>query len=162
MADVYQVVTECAYVTQQTTAGKATILMMKGSLVPADSPSLKHLLDNGFVVKVGGDETGGLNADGVTLAEANADDKSKQDTANETEAQDDGGKDDESPVEDAAVTDRRNTAREKLSKLGGKVPDGRQGDDVLVEYLVGRGYRYEDISKADKAELLDLVKQSQN
>lgn len=56
------------------------------------------------------------------------------------------------------LAEKRADAQGKLAELGG-VPDGRSSQAVWVEYLVGRGGRYEDLAKADKADLQKLAKQ---
>lgn len=175
---VYQVVGECAYATVDTPMGRARTLLYKGALVPAGSPDLKHLLSTGLVAEVGGEETGGVNADGVTLAEA----QGKVDVPATTESTEPAvapspaevlttavaagtpGADEPSAEEKAAkeLADRRAAAREKLTALGGKAPDGRASQDVLVEYLVAQGGNYDDLSRAEKSDLVDMVKARQS
>lgn len=177
---IYQIVGECAYVTEHTALGQTRILRYKGALVAADCPDLKHLLSTGLVAKVGGEETGGVNADGVTQAEA----EGKVDTpaasaaaVADTEpapspaevqaaavAAGTPGAEEPSAEEKAAadLAGRRAAAREKVTALNGKAPDGRASQDVLVEYLVGQGGDYDELVKADKSDLVEMVKARQS
>ncbi|MCX5066653.1 hypothetical protein OOJ91_12265 [Micromonospora lupini] len=168
----YQLVGECAYISTNTALGRAKVLMHKGALVPDDAPELKHLLSIGMAARVGGDETGGVNAAGEPAAVADgivvpAPDGSRALAPAEPEQ--------DTPADDAPVgeqsdedksaadtAERRRVAREKLAALGGKTPDGRQSADVLVEYLVAQGGSYDDLARAEKPDLLDLVKQRQS
>lgn len=61
---------------------------------------------------------------------------------------------------DSGVDAKREAARSKLDSMGG-VPDGRASKDVLVEYLVRQGGSYDDLAKADKADLVEMVKSRQ-
>ena len=65
----YQVVAECAHATVDGPYGRMVQLLYKGALIPGDAPQLQHLLKNGFVVKVGDDETGGVDAAGIPSSE---------------------------------------------------------------------------------------------
>lgn len=173
---LYQVVGECAHITEPTSMGPAKVLRYKGALVPADAPELKHLLDLGIVAKVGGDETGGVNADGVTTAEADGkaetpgaraagepDRKDAEQVMLEANAAGTGNGSEPSAEEKAAaeLAERRKTAQDKLAGING-VPDGRASKDVLVEYLVQQGGSYDDLVKADKADLAEMVKSRQS
>jgi hypothetical protein len=73
MAAQYQVVAECAHVTLDGPSGRFVTLLLKGALVPADAPELERLVRDGFVAKVGGDETGGVDASGVPAGAYTAD-----------------------------------------------------------------------------------------
>jgi hypothetical protein len=68
-----QVTSECAYVTVDTHVGRARQLLMKGAVFPADAPEARHLLDSGMAVLVGGDVTGGVDADGNPQAAVEGD-----------------------------------------------------------------------------------------
>lgn len=57
---------------------------------------------------------------------------------------------------DPEVGQRQAAARAKLAETGG-TPDGRASNDVLVEYLVGKGYARAEVEKADRNELRKLV-----
>lgn len=70
MSDMLQITAECAYVTTDTASGRTRVLMYKGAIIPADTPEAKHLLDSGMAVPVGGEVSGGLNADGEPDAAA--------------------------------------------------------------------------------------------
>ncbi|MFY1595484.1 hypothetical protein [Micromonospora sp. WMMD737] len=167
----YQLVGEGAYVSTNTALGRAKVFVLKGALIPEDAPELKHLLDIGMAARVGGDETGGVNADGEPAAIAdgtvvpNPDgsralapaDEETTDTAPSA-----AGPEPSADDKDTADTaERRRVAREKLAALGGKAPDGRSHPDVLVEYLVAQGGSYDDLVRADKSDLLELVKARQ-
>lgn len=173
---VYQIVGECAHVTEATAMGVARVLRYKGSLVSPDEPNLKHLLDTGLVAEVRGAGTGGVNADGVTLAEAEGEvdtptgdttpaepAPTPEETLTAAVAAGTPGAEEPSAEEKAAkeLTERRAAAQEKLAALGGKAPDGRSHPDVLVEYLVAQGGNYDDLVKAEKPDLLDMVKTRQ-
>jgi hypothetical protein len=60
---------------------------------------------------------------------------------------------------DAELAEKRATAKAKLPE-DGSAPDGRASKDVLVEYLAGKGYSYDELVKQDPAELKALAKQS--
>lgn len=142
MSDTYQVIGECAHATVDTPHGRAKILLYKGALVPAEAPELEHLLSTGLVAKVSDEETGGVNADGVTVTEA------------EQKAQ--------GPEADAAakLAADREAAQAKLPP-DGSMPDGRASQAVWVEYHVAQGGNYEELSKQDKPTLVELAKSRQ-
>lgn len=178
---IYQVVGECAHVTELTALGKTVVLRYKGATVSPDAPELKHLLDQKLVAKVGDDETGGVNADGVTLAEARGDvhpsgalPPAEEDdrrspaevltaaTAATTAFSDEPSAEEKAAAELTETNERRQAAREKLAKLDGKAPDGRHHEDVLVEYLVAQGGNYDDLVRAEKSDLVEMVKSRQS
>lgn len=163
MPGVFQVVAECAHATVNTAYGRMWVLLDKGALVPADAPELPRLLDIGYVVQIGG-ETGGVDAEGVPAgarltevppgvtstpvemsAEAKADAEKAQADAEQAAAE-------------AEADAAREAARVKLAEIGG-VPDGRSSDAVFVEYLAANGYEYDELVKADRNTLKDLVAQ---
>lgn len=145
MTATYQVVGECAHATIDTPHGRAKVLLYKGALVPAEAPELKHLLSTGLVEQVGDDETGGVNADGITVVEA------------ERKAES------ENPEADAAakLAADREAARAKLP-ADGSMPDGRASQAVWVEYHVAQGGDYEELSRQDKPTLVELAKSRQS
>lgn len=163
MPGVYQVVAECAHATVKTPYGRMWVLLDKGALVPADAPELPRLLDIGYVVQIGG-ETGGVDAEGVPagarLVEVPAGvtstpvEVSDEARAAAEQAKSDADRDAAQAEQDAA----REAAQAKLAEIGG-VPDGRSSDAVLVEYLAGNGYEYDELVKADRNTLKDLVAQ---
>ncbi|MFC0504231.1 hypothetical protein [Micromonospora costi] len=174
----YQLVGECAYVSTNTALGRAKVLVHKGALIPADAPELKHLLDIGMAARVGGDETGGVNAAGEPAAVADrtvvpASDGSRamepveEQTATGTahgQSLNVSNADAEPTEEDKAAAEtaaRRQAAREKLAALGGKAPDGRASTDVLVEYLVAQGGNYDDLIRSERSDLVETVKSRQ-
>ncbi|GGM53350.1 hypothetical protein GCM10007977_063700 [Dactylosporangium sucinum] len=57
---------------------------------------------------------------------------------------------------DPELEQKRAAARAKLAELGG-TPDGRAPNDVLVEFLVVKGYDRAEVEKADRKELQKLV-----
>jgi hypothetical protein len=156
----YQVVAECAHVTMSGPTGVAQHLLLKGALVPADAPELKRLLAEGFVAKVGDDETGGVNADGIPAGAYTSEVppgvtstpvvKTAEDLAADKAAA-------EKTKADAEVAEKRAAARAKLPE-NGSAPDGRASKDVLVEYLAGKGYDYDELCKSDKADLAEMAK----
>ncbi|WP_433553697.1 hypothetical protein ACQP08_11015 [Micromonospora zamorensis] len=62
----YRLVGECAYISTDTALGRAKVLMHKGALIPDNAPELAHLLDIGMAARVGGEETGEVNAAGAS------------------------------------------------------------------------------------------------
>lgn len=123
----------------------------------------------GMAVKVGNEVTGGLNADGDPAAVADG-----------TVVPDPNGTRVPMPVEQGETTTgqgqsgsltnakgsgdaddaeaRCGSARERLSKLGGKALDGRHSEDVLIE---DQGSNYDDLVDTGKSDLLKLVKSRQ-
>lgn len=59
---------------------------------------------------------------------------------------------------DSETAKRRAEAKAKLPE-DGSAPKGTAGKDVLVEYLVVKGYAFAELVKHDKSELVDMVKQ---
>jgi hypothetical protein len=168
-SDIYQIVGECAYVSNDTPSGRTRILMYKGALVPPNAPELQHLLSTGLVVKVGGEETGGVNADGITTVEAEQldDDVTRRDsdgvlTSPASSGEPNTGLTTSTTGSTAGdSTDaKRAAARAKLPD-DGSAPDGRASKDVWVEYHVIQGGNYDDLVKQDKAELVKLAQQRQ-
>lgn len=159
MADMYQVVAECAYVTVSGPTGRAITLREKGALVPGDTPNLQHLLDNHFVVKVGAEATGGVDADGIpsgaytTDVPAGITSTPVEKTAEQRQA-------DAQAKAERETVEKRAAAKAKLP-ADGSVPDGRASKDVLVEFLAGKGYSYDELAKQDRDELAKLAKQQQ-
>ncbi|MGX6605655.1 hypothetical protein ACWKSP_26505 [Micromonosporaceae bacterium Da 78-11] len=158
----YQVVGECAYVRTSDASGVSWRLLEKGALVFGDStPNLQHLLDNGYVVKVGDEATGGVDAAGVPSGAYTADvppgitttpvEKTEEQRKADAEAA-------EQAKADAELAEKRAAAKAKLP-ADGSVPDGRAAQPVWVEYLAAKGGRYEDLAKADKDELIKLARQ---
>lgn len=125
----YQIVGECAHVTADSPTGKTIVLRHKGALVSADDPRLQHLLDSGLVAKVADAETGGLNADGLTVFEAAR--KAESGDATEVAAT-------PAPAGDVPV------------------PDGRAGKVAWVEYGVAQG---RDRAALEALSRDDLVKE---
>ncbi|WP_431728588.1 hypothetical protein [Verrucosispora sp. TAA-831] len=167
----YQLTGEAAYITTTTAFGKAKIFTHRGALIADDAPELPHLLKMGMAAKVDDEVTGGLNADGDPDAVADGtvvpDPSGTQAFVPAEQAETSTGhgqsvsltNGEESGDGDTAA--RREAAREKLAKLGGKAPDGRHSEDVLIEYLVGQGSSYDDLVNTGKSDLLELVKSRQ-
>jgi len=157
----YQVIAECAYAMTVDSAGKSWRLFEKGALVAADTPNLEHLLNNGYVAKVGGEATGGLDAAGIPSGAydnpvpggitSTPVEKSQEQLQAEREAAD-------KVRADADLAERRAAAQAKLAELEDG-PDGRSSQAVWVEYLVSRGSNYADVASATKAELQKLAEQ---
>ncbi len=110
----FQIVGDCAHVTVSSPTGPMVELRHKGALVSPDDPRLPHLLDAGLVAEVGGDATGGLDAQGRTEFEA--------------------AQDDPTPKRSYQRTDPTPAAGGEV-----KVPDGRQGKQAWVDYGVAQG-----------------------
>lgn len=155
----YQVVAECAHATIQSPFGKSVQLLLKGAMVPADAPQLKHLLEIGSVAKVDEDETGGVDAGGIPAAAYDADVPAGVTTTpvpkSDEQVQAEADAAEQSKV-DAEVAERRAAAKAKLP-ADGSAPDGRAADAVFVEYLVANGYGRDEVEKADRAELRNLA-----
>lgn len=161
MTAAYQVVAECCHVTVESPFGKSVQLLLKGALVPADAPQLQRLVEDGFVAKVGKDETGGVDAAGIPAAAYDADVpagltstpvvKSDEQVRADREAADKAKADDE-------VSRKRAEAQAKLPPVG-ELPDGRASQAVWVEYHVRDGGNYDDLAKQDKTELVSLAQQ---
>ncbi|MEV5819291.1 hypothetical protein AB0L22_08960 [Micromonospora haikouensis] len=159
----YQIVGECAYVSTDTPSGRTRVLMYKGALVPGNAPELKHLLNAGLVVKVSGDETGGVNADGLTVTEADDldGDAPRRDsdsvlTSPHSTGEQPGGDQTGGDSTDA----KRASAQARLPK-DGSAPHPNAGQPVWVEWHVKQGGSYDDLAKQDKAELVKLAQQRQ-
>lgn len=145
MTDIYQLTGECAYITMPSQYGFSKGLYYKGAVIPGDAPELPHLLSSGMAVKVGDDAGIGLNAEGgLGPAETPV-----------TPADVEASKPPAGPVDE--VEAKRAEARAKLPTEG-SAPDGRAAQPVLVEYLVTKGYDYDAIKAAEKAELVEMVK----
>lgn len=146
----YQVTGECAHVTVSSAAGVNTVLLYKGAFLPDNTTSerINHLLSAGLIKQVDGDPAKAPVAANPSLTpeQAGTEDKVKPAKAS-------GAADDE-------VAARRKAAQEKLDSMDG-VPDGRASKDVLVEYLVRQGGNYDDLAKADKADLVAMAKDRQ-
>lgn len=157
----YQVVAECAHATIRSPFGTSVQLLLKGALVPADAPQLKHLLDNGFVVAVDSGEAGGVDASGIpagaytTDVPAGLTTTPALKTAEQVKADSDAA---EKSKADAEVAERRAAAREKLPE-DGSAPDGRVSKEVHAEWLAARGLDYGEVMKLEPAEVKALVKQ---
>ncbi|MEU7170319.1 hypothetical protein ABZ949_02360 [Micromonospora tulbaghiae] len=185
----YQVVAECAHVVTSTTGVRSQVLLYKGAFLPADvePERLRFLLDGGFVAEEGEvavapnasvEQDPRRGADSVTEdvlrgeKPADADGPSSDVSERVAEVVSDEGRIDKAADPDgvqaaqdktaAEVAARRAAAQEKLAALDGAAPDGRASKDVLVEYLVGQGSNYDDVSKADKSDLLAMVKSRQS
>lgn len=159
MTDRYQVVAECAYVKTSDSAGVSWRLYEKGALVYGDTPNLQHLLDNGYIVKVGAEATGGVDASGIPSGAYTADvplgvtstpvEQTAEQRAAEAEA--------EASYRTAAdLAERRADAKAKLP-ADGSAPDGRASEAVMAEWLATKGYGYDELIKQDKAALKGLI-----
>ena len=185
----YQVIAECAHVVTSTTGVRSQVLLYKGAFLPEDvePQRLKFLLDGGFVAEEG-EGAVAPNAAVVQDPRRGADSVTEDVLRGEKPAEGDGpssdvserGADvvsDEGRIDKAADPDgvqaaqdkaaaevaaRRAAAQEKLAALDGAAPDGRASKDVLVEYLVAQGGSYEDLAKADPADLKKMVKDRQS
>ncbi|MFI7073571.1 hypothetical protein [Micromonospora sediminicola] len=185
----FQVIAECAHVVTSTTGVRSQVLLYKGAFLPADvePERLKFLLDGGFVAAEGEvavapnaavAQDPRRGADSVTEGElrgekpADPDGPSSDVAEKVAEVVSEEGRIDkaadpsgEQAARDKAAADvaaRRAAAQEKLAALDGAAPDGRASKDVLVEYLVGQGSNYDDVAKAEKSDLLTMVKSRQS
>jgi hypothetical protein len=160
---VYQVVGECAYVTTDTAVGRAKVLLYKGALVSAAAPELKHLLSTGLVAKVGGDETGGVNAEGqpaepVTAQKADSPPVKSDEVKSDSEPN---TADANAKAAADEVAAKREAARAKLPE-GGAMPHHAAGQSVWVEWHVNQGGLYDDLKDQDKPALVELAKSRQS
>jgi hypothetical protein len=156
----YQIIAECAYAKVADAGGVSWRLFEKGALIPANTPNLDHLLKNGYVAKVGDEETGGLDASGVPAGAAGIDVPPGITTTPAGGSVVGANPNAPTEADKAAVelAERRAAAKAKLPE-DGSAPDGRAGKDVHVEYLAARGYDYDELSKQDKAEIVEMSKQ---
>lgn len=164
MGAVYQVVAECAHVTVSGPTGRIVNLLLKGALVPADAPELARLLELGYVARVGGQETGGVDAAGVPAGAYTTDVPASitSTPVEKTAAQQQADAEATAKAKaDADLEEKRAAAKAKLP-ADGSAPDGRLAQPVWVEYLVSRGSNYDDVQGVDKAELIELAKQQQS
>lgn len=139
----YRVVGQCAHVRTRTDAGVMTLMLYKGSPVPADAPAdqIRHLLSVGLIAQVGGTAKSAPPVVEPALV-----------TEPETP---------QVPVvansPDPALDAERQAAREKLPS-DGSAPDGRASKAVWVEYAVASGYDYDTVAAAEKADIVALFK----
>ncbi len=165
----YQVVGELAHVVMTDHTGvSAMTLLYKGAFLPdnVDPDRLNHLLSVGLVAEVGDvpiapnaavPQDGRVGIPPLTgdVPTPEADGMHPVVTEEQRQSQR------EAVEADPDVEARRAAARERLAELGDKAPDGRASKDVLVEYLVASGSRYEDLASAEKQELVEMVKARQ-
>lgn len=112
--------------------------------------------DNGFPP-----ESEQANDIGTTNSEVmnQAEEQRRADAEAEAKAKADAEEADKQAKADADVAEKRAAAKAKVDALNGAAPDGRASKDVLVEYLAGKGYDFDELNKQDTAELKALVKQ---
>ncbi|WP_146605932.1 hypothetical protein [Micromonospora craterilacus] len=188
----YQVTGDIAHVTVDSMLGLQRQTLYKGSRFqspPATEQEVTHLLSINVIKKLGDepdepDEPDGADADAgdqVPASEREAGTSADAPqaetgtghgqalsvTTGEHPADEEPGSEEPADQADEAqdTTDteaRRQTARDKLAKLGGKAPNARHGDEVLVEYLVQQGGNYEDLVRAERDDLLGMVKARQS
>ncbi len=111
---------------------------------------LEWVVGDGESWKLAEDTDDGKAGDPVTVGDTGLVDPSDRDPGNvnvNVEAD---------STSDPAVEQKRADAKAKLAELGG-TPDGRASNEVLVEYLVGKGYDRAELEKSDRAELRKLV-----
>ena len=124
---------------------------------------LEWVVKNGDDYTLAEDGPSGDAGDSVTVGTTSADvspaaQQAQEDPADPGLTNTPGPADVAGDTEAKELAEKRADARAKLSEMGG-VPDGRSAQAVWVEYLVGKGGRYEDLAKADKSELQKLAKQ---
>lgn len=161
MAGQYQVVAECAHVTLDGPSGRFSTLLLKGALVPGDAPEVERLVRDGYLAKVGSDETGGVDASGIPAGAYDTDVPAAI-TSTPVEKSEEQRKADRDTADKAKagadLEKKRADARAKLP-ADGSAPDGRASQAVWAEYLAGRGQSYDDVKDVDKAELQKLAEQ---
>lgn len=158
----YQVVGQCAHVTTYAIdGGRQTELLYKGAIVPqsATEKEIEHLLSLKLIEAVGGELFGTHEVGAVAGGDVRTGLDGKPVQSDEPGVGQPLTPDEEKAA--AELADRRYAAQAKLTELGGKVPDGRASQPVLVEWLTAQGGAYDDLAKAEKSELLDLIKQRQ-
>ncbi len=160
--DRYQVLSEGVFAQTRDSQGLTWRLFEKGAIIPGGTENLKHLLECGYVVKVGDEATGGVDAAGVP---SGAYDVRVPEgvTSTPVERTEEQRKADAEAAEkaaaDAELESKREAARAKLPE-DGSAPDGRAAQSVWVEYMVKtQDASYEDVKDATKADLIDLAKQ---
>lgn len=109
---------------------------------------LEWVVPDGEGWKLAEDTDTGKAGDPVTVSDVGIDDPERNDPGLVNVEAD--------TTSDPAVEQKRADAKAKLAELGG-TPDGRSSNEVLVEYLVGKGYDRAEVEKADRAELRKLV-----
>lgn len=150
----YQVVAEAAHVKN----AQGLKLIYKGAFVPddCDPDRLKHLVDTGMVKEVGSADDTALAPNAAIVPEENATTGGQRlGPDGSVKPRVDGG-DGSGDKADPKVQARRDAAKAKLPADGSK-PDGRSGDQVFVEYLVGKGYDRAELEKADRVTLTRMV-----
>lgn len=141
----YKVVAECAHVV----VDGGIRLIYKGAPVPdGQTPErLKHLLDSKLIAPTG-EVPVAPNSAVVPEGFATTGGERVRPEQPATQA---------SPSDASEVDQRRAAAKAQLPE-DGSAPDGRKSDAVFVEYLVAKGYAFEEASKASSAELRKLAK----
>lgn len=143
----YQVIAECAHVT----VDGGLRLVYKGAPVPdgQDPARLQHLIDSKLVKEVDF-ETTVLAPNAAIVPEENA-------TKGGARIGPDGQV--KPPVEKVAksAAEVKQAAAKAKLPADGSPPHHNAGDDVLVEYLVVKGYSRTEAEKADRNELRKLV-----
>ncbi|MGI5247780.1 hypothetical protein [Dactylosporangium sp. CA-139066] len=110
---------------------------------------VEYVVPDGETWKLAEGTESGEAGDPVTVGDVGIVDPSDRDPGNtNTEA--------DVSAADPETEQKRAAARAKLAELGG-TPDGRASNDVLVEYLVGKGYDRAELDKADRKELQKLA-----
>lgn len=183
MAEQYQVVGALADFTVVDDEGTSQkITFYKGSPVPSSAPQseIEHNLSVKLIAKVGspeeaipamvgpvGTETsrapeGNALASPVDRFRAPAPSSPDVATTEQVEAgtvvATEQATADVQEQQDATAV-KRAAAQEKLTALGGEAPTGRHGVDVHIEYLVSKGFSYEELAKEDPATVKDMTKQ---
>lgn len=152
MSDMFQIVGECAYATVDTYAGRSKTLLLKGALIPADTPELEHLVESGLAAKVDANTGAGLNAEGG-LGPAEADSTAHGSVVSSVPPDPDR----QAADRERSEADARWAAAEAKLPAGQK-PDGRSSDDVWRVYAVRQGMDRAEVEKASKADLQGALK----
>ncbi len=110
---------------------------------------LEWVVPDGESWKLAEDTKDGEAGDSVTVGDVGLVEPSERDPGKtNTEA--------DTSKADPEVEQKRAAAQAKLAELGG-TPDGRASNEVLVEFLVGKGYDRAEVEKADRTELRKLA-----
>ncbi len=152
--------------------GQAGGYLYRGGILEAsqvDAKDTDRLVAEGFLewvvrdgeqFRLAEDTTTGSKGDAVTVGDNGFPPQSETDHGTTNSGAQTAATESAAKVDDE-VEQKRAAARQKLTEIGGE-PDGRSSQAVWVEYLVGRGSRYEDVKDATKADLMKLAEQQKS
>lgn len=150
MAKQWQVSGECAYATVNTAAGLTKMLLYKGAVLPPGVPEreIEHLKTSNLIRPFGDDVESLPGAAVPDLGAATT----PQPVGDGKPEGDESGAGDE-------VQARLDAARAELPE-DGSAPAPAAKKDVLAAFLATKGYDFAEVSKSNKPDLVDLVKQN--